>query len=162
MPSKLKTQEEISQISEKLKFQSKTIVTTNGSFDIIHPAHIRLLEKAKNEGDILIVLVNSDSSIKRFKGLKRPIQNEKDRATMLSALQSVDYIVIFDEDTPLNLLEKIQPDIHVKGGSFLTERIKQEQSLLEKWGGKFKSFSLEEDYSTTSIIEKILKSYNSK
>lgn len=159
MSAKLKTQEEISQISEKLKSQGKTIVTTNGSFDIIHPAHVNLLEKAKNEGDILIVLLNSDASIKRFKGLKRPIQNEKDRATMLSALQSVDYIVIFDEDAPLNVLEKIQPSTHVKGGSFIPERIRQEQSLLEKWEGKFKSFPLEEDYSTTSIIDKIIKAY---
>lgn len=157
MPSKLKSQEEITALSENLKKQGKTIVTTNGSFDILHPAHINILEKAKTEGDVLIVLLNSDESVKRFKGQNRPIQNEKDRATMLSALESVDYVTIFKEDNPLNLLEKIQPHIHVKGGSFIEERIKQEQSLLSRWGGKFKSFPLEEGYSTTSIIEKILK-----
>ena len=159
MLSKLLPQEEVVSLSKKLKEQGKTIVTTNGSFDILHPAHIHLLEKAKNEGDILIVLLNSDSSIKRFKGEKRPILNEKERATLLSALESVDYITIFNEDTPLTILEKIKPNIHVKGGSFIPERIKQEQSLLSKWNGKFKTFPLEANYSSTNIIEKILKSY---
>src|SRR3989344_8059780 len=157
MPSKLKSQEEISQISKTLKQKGKTIVTTNGSFDILHPAHVNLLEKAKNEGDILIVLLNSDESVKRLKDKNRPIQNDKDRAIMLSALESVGYVTIFQEDTPLNLLEKIKPNVHVKGGSFLQERIEQEQSILKKWNGKFKSFLLEEGYSTTSIIEKIIK-----
>ncbi len=157
MPSKLKSQEEIAVISQFLKQKGKTIVTTNGSFDILHPAHINLLEKAKKEGDILIVLLNSDDSIKKLKGSTRPILTEKERAMMLSALESVNYITIFDEDTPLNILEKIKPNIHIKGGSFIPERIKQEQSLLEKWNGKFKNFPLEEGYSTTAIIEKILK-----
>ncbi|MDO8509419.1 MAG: adenylyltransferase/cytidyltransferase family protein [Nanoarchaeota archaeon] len=158
MPSKLKSLEEISQISKTLKQKGKTIVTTNGSFDILHPAHINLLEKAKFEGDILIVLLNSDISVKKLKGPSRPIQNENDRSIMLSALESVDYITIFNDDTPLNLLENIQPHIHVKGGSFIPERIKEEQFLLKKWDGKFKNFPFEEGYSTTSIIEKILKS----
>ncbi len=157
MPSKLISQEEIVKISEKLKQKGRIVVTTNGSFDILHPAHINLLEKAKKEGDILIVLLNSDNSIKKLKGLTRPILTEKDRVIMLSALESVNYITIFEEDTPLNILEKIKPHIHVKGGSFIPERIKQEQSLLEKWRGKFKNFPLEEGYSTTSIIERILK-----
>lgn len=158
MRSKLKSQEEIEMISKSLKQKGKTIVTTNGSFDILHPAHVNLLEKAKEEGDILIVLLNSDESIKSFKGPNRPIQNEKDRAVMLSSLQSVDYVTIFNEDTPLSLLEKIKPNIHVKGGSFIPERIAQEESILKKWNGRFKNFPLEEGYSTTSIIEKILKS----
>lgn len=162
MLSKLKTQEEISRISEKVRSQNKTIVTTNGSFDILHPAHIRLLEKAKQQGDILIVLLNSDASIKRFKGPSRPIQNEKDRTDTLSALEIVNYIVIFDEDTPLKIMEKIKPHIHVKGGSFILERLKAEELLLAKWGGKLKNFELEKGYSTTSIIEKILKAYNNK
>ena len=157
MLPKLKSQEEIIKISEEIKSKNKIIVTTNGSFDILHPAHVNLLEKAKKEGDILIVLLNSDDSIKHFKGPNRPVLNQKDRAIILSALESVNYIVIFDEDTPLNILEKIKPHIHVKGGSFIPERIKQEQSLLEKWHGKFKNFPLEEGYSTTSIIKKILK-----
>src|SRR3989344_3400557 len=151
MQSKLKSQEEIAVLSKTLREKGRTIVTTNGSFDILHPAHINILEKAKTEGDILIVLLNSDESVKHLKGQNRPIQNEKDRAIMLSALESVDYITIFKEDTPLSLLEKIKPHIHIKGGPFIEERIKQEQYLLSKWGGKFKSFPLEEGYSTTSI-----------
>ena len=157
MPSKLKSQEEIAKIAEKLRAKGKTIITTNGSFDILHPAHVRLLQKAKKQGDVLIILLNSDSSIKRFKGEKRPILPQDDRIAILSALKAVNYIVVFEDDTPLSLLEKIKPNVHVKGGSFLQERIEQEQSILKKWNGKFKSFPLEEGYSTTSIIEKIIK-----
>src|SRR3989344_625944 len=153
MPSKLLSQEEIPSLISKLK--GKVIVTTNGSFDILHPAHIRLLEKAKKEGDILIVLLNSDLSLKGFKGEKRPILQEKDRSDILSALESVNYILIFNEDTPLNILSKIRPNKHVKGGSFIPERIAKEKSLLESWGGELITFPLEKGYSTTSIIEKI-------
>lgn len=162
MLSKLKTIEEISKISEKLKAKGKTIVTTNGSFDILHPAHVRLLEKAKSQGDILIVLLNSDSSIKRFKGEKRPILQEKDRTVILSALSSVNYITIFEEDTPLSILEKIKPNVHIKGGSFIEERIAQEKALLFQWQGQLITFPLEEGYSTTNIIEKILDIFKKK
>ncbi len=161
MHPKLKSKEEIEKIAEELKAKGKTIVTTNGSFDILHPAHVRLLEKARKEGDVLIVLLNSDSSIKRFKGKKRPILPEEDRVALLSALEAVNYVTIFEEDAPLALLKKIKPHKHVKGGSFIEERIKQEKELLESWKGKLISFPLEEGYSTTSIIEKIL-SANSK
>ncbi len=157
MKLKLKRIKDIEQISKELKTQGKIIVTTNGSFDILHYAHVDLLEKAKNEGEVLIVLLNSDNSVRRFKGEKRPIIPEIERARMLSALECVDYVVIFDEDTPLKLLEIIKPEVHVKGGSFIPERIKEEQKLLDKWGGKFKSFILEEGFSTTNIINKILE-----
>ena len=159
MSSKLISQQEIARIAKELKEKGKTIVTTNGSFDILHPAHIRLLEKAKSQGNILIVLLNSDSSIKRFKGEKRPILPEQDRAAMLSALSSVDYVTIFAEDTPLSVLKQIQPQKHIKGGSFLPERIAQEKALLSQWQGQLITFSLEEGYSTTNIIEKILFAY---
>ena len=155
--SKIKTQEEIEKISEKLRQEGKVIVTTNGSFDILHYAHVNLLEKAKNEGDVLVVLLNSDNSVKRNKGENKPIVNENERAGMLAALESVDYVVIFNEDKPLNLLEKIKPNKHVKGGSFVDERIKEEKELLDKWEGEFKNFALEEGFSTTNIINKILE-----
>ena len=158
MGNKIKTIEEIVKISNKLREENKTIVTTNGSFDILHLAHVNLLEKAKKEGDVLIVLVNSDDSIKKLKGENRPIISENERALMLSALECVDYVVIFDEDNPLSLLEKIKPHKHVKGGSWDEERIRAEKELLAKWNGKFKNFELEEGYSTTNVIEKILKS----
>lgn len=157
MKNKIKTHEEISKISEELKKQGKIIVTTNGSFDILHYAHINLLEKAKKEGDILIVLLNSDKSIKRFKGESRPIIPQDERAKMLTALECVDYVVIFNEDKPLKTLEEIKPKVHVKGGSFVEERIKEEKELLESWEGKFKNFELEEGFSTTNIINKILE-----
>lgn len=157
MNNKIKTQEEINYISKQLREEGKTIVTTNGSFDLLHAAHVNLLEKAKNEGNILIVLLNSDSSIRKLKGENRPIMSENERALMLSALECVDYVVIFDEDNPLSLLEKIKPHKHVKGGSWDEERIRAEKELLAKWNGKFKNFELEEGYSTTDIIEKILE-----
>lgn len=159
---KIKTLEEISKISQELRKENKIIVTTNGSFDILHYAHVNLLQKAKNEGDILIVLLNSDSSIKRNKGENRPIIAEKERAKMLEALSWVDYVVIFTEDTPNKTLKAIKPNMHVKGGSFIAERIEQEQKVLNEWGGKFKNFELEKDISTTSIINKILKNYGQK
>ena len=159
---KIKTHEEIKEIGEKLRKENKIIITTNGSFDIMHYAHINLLKKAKQEGDFLIVLLNSDSSIKRFKGETRPIIPQDERALMLEALEYVDYIVIFEEDKPLKLLEIIKPHKHVKGGSFIPERIKEEQELLRGWGGEFKNFELDDSFSTTNIINKILKNHNGK
>jgi rfaE bifunctional protein nucleotidyltransferase chain/domain len=155
MPSKLKSKEEIEIISKQLKSINKTIVTTNGAFDILHPAHINLLEKAKLQGDILILLLNSDESIKRYKGPTRPILNQKDRTYLLSALQVIDHIVIFEEDTPLNLIKTIKPHKHVKGGAGIPERIKSEKDLLALWNAKYIQLPLEKGYSSTNIIEKI-------
>ncbi len=154
---KLKTLKEALPIIEKIREQNKKIVTTNGSFDIIHPAHIRIFEKAKKRGDILIVLLNSDSSIKKNKGEGRPILNQKDRAIILSGIQYIDYIIIFEQETPLEILKRIKPDIHVKGGTFIKKRISQEKELLKLWNGKFITFPIEKGYSTTNIINKILQ-----
>jgi rfaE bifunctional protein nucleotidyltransferase chain/domain len=154
---KIKNRSEIAAISNAAQQQKKVVVTTNGSFDILHYAHANLLQKAKNEGDILIVLLNSDDSIKRNKGPLRPIISEKERALMLAALQCVDYVVVFEEDDPLNLLKTIKPQVHIKGGSFVLERIQQEQETLKEWQGIFKNFELEDGFSTTNIINKILE-----
>lgn len=151
----IKSIEEIEKIAADYKNQNKIIVTTNGSFDILHGAHARLLSKAKELGDYLIVLINSDQSIKRNKGPQRPIISEQERAYMLSELKPVNYVVIFSQDKPLEYLQRIKPNIHVKGGSFIEERIAEETKLLETWGGKFVSFPLENGYSTTEIIKKI-------
>ena len=156
MNSKIKNINELLPIIENFKKEGKKIVATNGSFDILHVAHLNFLQKAKSQGDILIIILNSDSSVKHFKGDKRPILPELERATHLAHLHSVDYITIFSEDTPLNYLQLIQPDYHVKGGSFLPERIREEKELIESWGGKFQTFPLEERYSTTNIIQKII------
>lgn len=157
MNSKIKNYQEIEGIVKKLKSEGKKIVTTNGSFDILHLAHINLLRKARKEGDILIVLINSDASIKRNKGKDRPIVNQNERAEIISALESVDFVVIFDEDKPLLLLEKIKPHKHIKGGSWDSIRMKEEKEFILKWEGEYKNFDLEEGFSTTSIIDKILE-----
>jgi D-beta-D-heptose 7-phosphate kinase/D-beta-D-heptose 1-phosphate adenosyltransferase len=154
---KIKSKDEIKKISKNLKEQGKTIVTTNGSFDILHFAHIKILEEAKKQGDKLIVLLNSDDSVKRFKSQNRPIIPQDERARMLAALECVDYVVIFPEEKPLNTLKLIKPQRHAKGGSFIGDRIKEEKELLESWGGEFRNFKLEEGFSTTKIINRILE-----
>ncbi|MBI2629574.1 adenylyltransferase/cytidyltransferase family protein [Candidatus Pacearchaeota archaeon] len=159
MRNKIKTKQEIEKIAEELREKGKKIVTTNGSFDILHYAHVNLLEKAKNEGDVLIVLLNSDSSIKKFKGEQRPIIPQNERARMLEALESVDYVVIFEEDKPLELLKIIKPNKQVKGGSFILDRVREEKELVESWGGEFKNFELEDGFSTTNIINTILEKH---
>ena len=157
--TKIKDISELKIIAENLRHQNKRIVTTNGTFDVLHAAHINLLKKAKSQGDVLIVLLNSDSSVKKNKGQDRPIIPERERAEMLASLDSVDHVIIFDEDRPLKMLEELKPHIHVKGGSWDLERIEEERNLLETWSGKLKTFDLEEGYSTTNIIEKILKTH---
>jgi len=150
---------EIEQIIKDLKFNNKEIITTNGSYDILHTGHINFLKKSKGLGDILIVLLNSDDSIKRNKGSKRPIISQEDRAYLLSELRPVDYVVIFPQDTPLEYLERIKPNYHVKGGSYISERIIEEKTLIEKNGGIFKTFPLDEGHSSTNIISRIVDAY---
>ena len=158
---KVKNIQEIVELTKELKSKNQVVVTTNGTFDILHYAHIHLFEKAKNEGDVLVVLINSDESVRRNKGPKRPIISQQERAKMISALQCVDYVTIFEEETPLNVLKMISPNKHIKGGSFDYNRMRAEKELIEGFGGEYKCFELEEGFSTTSIIEKILKSYGS-
>ncbi|TAL17455.1 D-glycero-beta-D-manno-heptose 1-phosphate adenylyltransferase [bacterium] len=134
------------------------IVFTNGCFDIIHPGHVTYLDKARSLGDILVVGLNSDASVKRQgKGPGRPIMNEGERAAVLSALRSVDYVVLFDEDTPLKLIEALLPDFLVKGGDWPVESIVGREAV-EKAGGKVLSIPLVEGKSTTSIVERIARS----
>lgn len=136
------------------KEQGKKVVFTNGCFDILHVGHISYLENAKKQGDILIVGVNSDASTKRLKGVTRPINSENDRATMLSALKSVDYTVIFEEDTPEDLIAYLRPSIHVKGGDYKKEDL-PETKIVEAYGGKVVILNFVEGKSTTNIIKKI-------
>jgi len=159
MVEKLKDLLSLEKILKDLKSKDKKIVTTNGCFDLLHSAHLFLLKKAKEKGDILIVLINDDNSIKRYKGEKRPIIPEKQRAAMLSAMECVDYVLIYEEDTPLKVLECIKPDIHVKGKSYDLDKIKDEENLVSSWGGKLITINEpeQEGISTTKIIEDILK-----
>lgn len=148
---------ELNELITKLKSQGKTIVTTNGCFDILHVGHVRYLEKAKSFGDVLIVALNSDKSVKSIKGESRPINNENDRAEVLSALRSVDYVVLFDEDSPMDLLLQIKPDVHTKGADYTIETLPEAKGIMEA-GGKIEFISFVEGKSTTSIIEKMRNS----
>ncbi len=148
-------------ILDNLKDKGKKIVFTNGCFDIVHPGHIDYLKKAKALGDILVVGVNSDNSIKRIKGEFRPINNELDRIKILEAFYFIDFITVFDEDTPYNLIKLIKPDVLVKGGDWDLKDIVG-KDIVEKNGGYVKTIPFLEGYSTTKIIEKIFKNYSNE
>lgn len=134
--------------------RDKKIVFTNGCFDILHIGHLRYMQEAARLGDILVIGLNSDSSVRKLKGSERPINNQDDRAELLSALEFVDYVIIFDEDTPYNLIRKIQPDILVKGGDYNTDNVVG-RDIVEARGGSLKLLPFIEGKSTTSIINKI-------
>ncbi len=149
---KLIDREDAKRIRER--YADKIIVFTNGCFDILHAGHVRYLSGAAKEGDILILGLNSDASIKRIKGNERPINNQYDRAEVLCNLKSVDYVVIFDEDTPLELIDDIRPDILVKGADYEGKEIVG-ANLVEKRGGKVKLIPFLQGHSTSKIIKKI-------
>ncbi|MGC8822528.1 MAG: D-glycero-beta-D-manno-heptose 1-phosphate adenylyltransferase [Desulfurella sp.] len=155
---KIKSFEQIKEIIDKLKAFNKKIVFTNGCFDIIHAGHVNYLQKAKQLGDVLIVGLNSDKSVKSIKGEKRPINNQDDRACVLSAFYFVDYVVIFDQDTPYELIKIIQPNVLVKGADWEGKNIVG-KDIVEKSNGKIVLIDYLEGKSTTSIIDKILKAY---
>ena len=142
------------QLVEILKSQNKKVVFTNGCFDILHVGHLRYLNEAKKQGDILIIGVNSDASVKRLKGESRPINNQFDRAEMLGGLKAVDYTIIFEEDTPEKLIEFLKPSIHVKGGDYKKEDL-PETKIVESYGGEVRILSFVEGKSTTNIVKKI-------
>lgn len=143
----------------KLKENKKKIVFTNGCFDIFHVGHLRYLKESSKYGDMLIVGVNSDKSVKRLKGEKRPIVPENERMELLSSLSFVSYVVLFDEDTPYEIIKKIKPDIITKGGDYKEEDVVGSDIVKEK-NGKVIICPLTTDKSTTNIIEKILGAYN--
>jgi D-glycero-beta-D-manno-heptose 1-phosphate adenylyltransferase len=144
---------------EKFKEENKKVVFTNGVFDIIHSGHIDYLIKAKALGDILIVGLNSDSSVKRIKGEKRPIINQSDRAFVLSNLKPVDYVVLFEEDTPLEIIKAIVPDVLVKGADWTLDKIVGSDVVLNN-GGAVKNISFVNDQSTSRIVDLILSKYS--
>ena len=139
-----------------LKNQGQTIVTTNGCFDILHIGHLRYLKKAKSFGDVLVVALNSDSSTKALKGENRPINNQNDRAELLSNLNCVDIVVIFDEISPEKLLVEIAPDIHTKGADYTIETLPEAKAIMQA-GGKIEFIEFIEGKSTTNTIKKINK-----
>lgn len=146
--------EELQTLLKELRKDGKTIVTTNGCFDILHVGHVRYLEETKKYGDVLIVALNSDKSVKSIKGEGRPINNETDRAEVLNALKSVDYVVLFDEDSPANLLAEIKPDVHTKGADYNVDTLPEAKIIMEN-GGRLEFIQFVPGKSTTSTIEKI-------
>ncbi|HJW29262.1 MAG TPA: D-glycero-beta-D-manno-heptose 1-phosphate adenylyltransferase [Saprospiraceae bacterium] len=156
MHNKIKTVLELRPLLGILQATGKKIVFTNGCFDLIHTGHTRYLAKAKSFGDLLIVAVNSDSSVRMIKGEKRPINTQAERAETLAALESVDFVTIFDEPDPHKIISDLQPDVLVKGGDWPIEKIIG-RDIVEARGGKVVNVPYVEGASTTGIIEKILK-----
>ena len=158
MYNKIKTVHELRPLLDILRASGRKIVFTNGCFDLIHTGHTRYLAKAKSFGDILIVAVNSDVSVRGIKGEKRPINTEAERMETLAALESVDYVVLFNEPDPHRIIGELQPDVLVKGGDWPVEKIIG-RDIVEARGGKVVSVRYIEGASTTGIIEKIVKLY---
>ncbi|MFH2047687.1 MAG: D-glycero-beta-D-manno-heptose 1-phosphate adenylyltransferase [Pseudomonadota bacterium] len=158
---KILTQEELAREINRLKKAGKKIVFTNGCFDILHAGHVRYLVAAKKEGDILVLGLNSDKSVKSIKGDKRPIVSQMLRAEVLSGLSCVDYVTFFDEPDPLNLIKDVLPDILVKGNDWAEENIIG-ADFVKANGGKVVRVSMVPGISTSSIIKKILEVYKEK
>jgi len=158
MLDKVKTREELKQIIRKAQSEGKKVVTTNGCFDVLHVGHLRYLQSAKQLGDILIVAINSDDSVRAIKGDKRPLVPENERAELLAGLKCVDYIMIFSELTPIEFLIELQPNVHVKGGDYTTDRV-IERETVESIGAELRLLPGAEGKSTTNLIEIILERY---
>jgi rfaE bifunctional protein nucleotidyltransferase chain/domain len=158
MHNKIKTVQELQPLLGILGAAGKKIVFTNGCFDLIHTGHTRYLSMARSFGDVLIVAVNSDASVRRIKGDKRPITTEADRMETLAALESVQYVVLFDEPDPHRIISELQPDVLVKGGDWPVEKIIG-RDIVEARGGKVISVGYIEGASTTGIIERIAARY---
>ena len=151
---KIVTQEEIVKIVREGQKDGKTFVATNGCFDILHVGHVRYLQKTRSLADFSIVMLNSDKSVKLIKGETRPINNQDDRAEILTALCCVDYVVLFEERSPAELLEKIKPNIYTKGADYTIETL-PEREIVERNGIKVKFIEFVQGKSTTNIINKI-------
>ena len=136
------------------KRQGKTVVFTNGCYDLLHPGHVRLLEQARSLGDVLILALNSDSSVRRMKGPSRPLISENERATMALALAAVDAVTLFDEDTPRELIAEVLPDVLVKGADWSHFIAGREE--VEAAGGRVLTVALEPGYSTTNLVERMI------
>ena len=154
--TKIKSPKELKNIILRLKRQGKTVAFTNGCFDILHYGHINYLERIKGLTDILVVAINSDSSIKRIKGRARPIINLKDRIRIVAALESVDFVTSFSHDTPINLIELLKPDILVKGGDWNKNKIVG-KDIVESCGGRVITFPFIKGQSSSKIIKIIGK-----
>jgi D-beta-D-heptose 7-phosphate kinase/D-beta-D-heptose 1-phosphate adenosyltransferase len=143
-----------------LRRQGKRIVFTNGCFDLIHPGHVRYLRAAKQLGDVLVVALNSDASVRRLKGPGRPLVSQRDRGEVMAALEMVDFVTVFNEDTPLKLIMQLQPDVLVKGGDWTPAQIVG-ADVVRAHGGRVRSLRFAPGYSTTRLVERIRKTVTS-
>lgn len=146
--------ENIREFVAKLQAGGKKVVVTNGCFDILHVGHIRYLQKSKTFGDYLIILLNSDKSVKSIKGAGRPVNTENNRAEVLCALSCVDFVVMFDENSPRDLIDEIKPDVYTKGADYTLETL-PERDIIEKNGIKVEFIEFVEGQSTTNLINRI-------
>ncbi len=153
MRGKLKGERALVALVQRLKRQGKTIVTYNGSFDLFHAGHMRSLQEAKKQGDVLIILLNSDKSVKLYKGPSRPIVSEEERAEMLEALFCVDYVTLFDDITPIRILENIRPDVHCNGSDWGRDCVERE--AVERHGGRIHVLKWIPGRSTSSLLKRI-------
>ncbi len=160
--SKIKTPKDFSPLLDQWKSEKQSIVFTNGCFDLVHIGHVDYLEKAKALGDKLVVGINTDDSVSRFKGPNRPIANEISRYRVLAAMEFVDVVIPFNEDTPLDLIKFIQPEVLVKGNDYLAEETDTKSpkyivgsGIVRANGGTVKTIELVQGYSTSQLVEKI-------
>jgi rfaE bifunctional protein nucleotidyltransferase chain/domain len=152
--TKLLNHENLRVWCDERRAAGQRVVSTNGCFDVLHAGHVELLHQARALGECLIVAINSDASVKKLKGESRPVNNEEARAFVLSALNSVDAVVIFDEDTPIRVLEEIRPSVHVKGGDYRAEDLPENQTV-RNGGGEIVIVPLREGFSTTATLQKL-------
>ena len=153
---KIKNRSQIIKLAGSIRKRGKRVVFTNGCFDILHKGHVKLLEKAKSLGDVLVVALNSDASVRKIKGPKRPLNNQRDRAAIVAALSSVDFVTFFNEPTPGNLIKQITPDVLVKGGDWQKKDIVG-SGFVKSQGGKVYSIKFVKGYSTSQFINRIIK-----
>lgn len=158
MPARTDSLDVVSEQIRELQRSGKRVVFTNGCFDILHPGHIDLLRRARQLGDVLVVAINTDNSVMRLKGRGRPIIPQPERAELLAGLEMVDFVCAFDEDTPLEAILKIRPDILVKGADWSVNAIVG-GAEVEQWGGKVIVLPLVEDQSTTGVVERVVARY---
>ena len=154
--TKLLTREALVRERERLRREGKRFVFTNGCFDLLHPGHVRYLTQAREMGDVLVVALNGDRSVRKIKGEGRPILNEQERAEVISALEAVDFVTIFDEETPRELIAELLPDVLVKGGDWALDQIVGREEV-EASGGRVVSLPYVEGSSTSEIIDRVAK-----
>jgi D-glycero-beta-D-manno-heptose 1-phosphate adenylyltransferase len=148
------SQDDLASRLAEARRSGRRVVMTNGCFDLLHPGHVRCLEQARALGDLLVVAINSDASVRRLKGAGRPVVPESERAEILAALEGVDYVTVFDEDTPQQIIARVLPDILVKGGDWGADQIVG-RAEVEAVGGRVVSIPLEPGYSTSALLDRI-------